>query len=629
MRSRKRKRTFTGLGIAAVIGIVLCLAFSFNLLSRMQLQSSDFLFKVGGASSAAGSAERIVIVGIDDKTLQELGHFPSWPRYYYADVIDRLAQAEARVIVLDILLSEAAVGDAQMAASIENSGNVILPVAYEASGQDSTSMGGSASPGEFVRPLGRFEQKALALGHASVLPDQDGVVRKVPLEVCSDDECIPALSLAGVAKYLRRPQVIEVPIENNQLLFAGRTIPLDDVNGMLVNYIGGIDTGDDAAAFQVVSFVDTLMGEVDPAVFHDRLVLIGATASVLGDTFWTPMGAMMNGVEIHANAAHTILSGDFLKPAPFPLTIALIMVLAIVCGMVVLRLRVLWATISVLVLFAVYFIAAFSLFDGGLMLNMVYPPVAILGSFTGVNLFIIASERSEKRTITETFGRYLSQPVVEKILKALDDGDLKLGGQQREVTVAFADVRGFTSIAERMEPEDLVNVLNQYLSIVVESVISHEGVVNKFGGDSVMAVWNVPTPCQQHALKAIMAAFDIQREIERLQQSESTLPAMNFHLGINTGRVIAGNMGSAHRLEYSVIGDAVNVAARIAGVAEVGKVWIGPETYELAKDFIDVRPLEPLILKGRKEPIQAYEVIGLSRPSIDPLDGDGETSVSE
>jgi adenylate cyclase len=245
------------------------------------------------------------------------------------------------------------------------------------------------------------------------------------------------------------------------------------------------------------------------------------------------------------------------------------------------------------------------------MLNMVYPPLAIVGSFVVVNLHNIASERTEKGQIKKTFGRYISTPVVNEILQTMDKGGLKLGGEQREVTVMFADVRGFTSLSEEIQPEELVRVLNIYLSAVIKAVLKYGGTVNKFGGDNIMAIWNVPMPCDNHALRAIKAAMEAQRAIKELQESDPALTRMEFSIGINTGKAVAGNLGSEDRVEYSVVGDAVNVAARLTAAAEGRKVWIGFGTYELIKDQITVEQLEPLLLKGKHSPVRSYEVISI------------------
>jgi len=607
----KRNRFLGGIVIATAIGAVLCLAFYFDLLHSMQLRTGDFLFRAPNLDQRTGLEEMIVIVGIDDKSLDQLGRFSSWSRSYHAQLIDRLAEARARVVVFDILFSEPASGDEELATSIKNAGNVILPIVDRSIVNNPAETEETDQPESFLRAMAIFEEGAIAFGHANVVPDADGVVRRLPVTVRNGDKREPALALAAVAKYLRRPEAIESPIENNTLLLAGRLIPVSSDNEMLINYMSSLQENEGMVNVQTVSFIDVLNAEIDPNVFADKLVVIGATATGLGDTFGTPMGHMMNGVEIHANAIHTILSANFLKPAPSIATSASILILAVVCGLLVSRLRVSWAVLSGVSLCLVYFLIAFSLFDQGIVPNMLYPPLAILGTFMSVNLYTIIAERSEKREITQTFGRYISPSVVGKILAALEEGKLKLGGEEHEVTVAFADVRDFTSISEDIPPEELVRVLNIYLSAVIKPVLNYDGMINKFGGDGIMAVWNVPTTRERHALLATMAAMEAQRAISELQKIETALPKMDFGIGINTGKAVAGNMGSEDRLEYSVIGDAVNVAARLTNVMPGGKVWIGAGTFEQVQDYIVVKPLKPLVVKGKQKPLIVYEVVDI------------------
>ena len=377
---------------------------------------------------------------------------------------------------------------------------------------------------------------------------------------------------------------------------------------MIINYAARSAETGEPTGFITVPFVDALDSVTDPGTYEDKIVLVGATASALGDTFWTPAGRMMNGVEIHASAIRTILSGEFLRQAPTGATIALIMVLAALGSLAVLRLRVLWASLLVAASCALYLLIALSLFDRGLLLNMVYPPLALLGAFVAVNLFSIASERSQKRAIERTFGRYVSAPVVSEILEALDRDQMELGGRLQEATVAFVDARGFTGLSENLEPGELVRVMNTYLSEVIGAVLDHGGTVNKFGGDSILAIWNAPTPSLDHALLATRAAMAAQQRIEGVQRNDESLPALSFGIGISTGMVVAGNMGSKDRLEYSVIGDTVNVAAKLTGAAEGGKVWVSSGTFELIRDHVTAEPLEPVAVKGKREPISVYEI---------------------
>ncbi len=610
---KRKKRFVNGLFIAVAIALAFCLISHFNLFHGIHLQSSDFLYRATDSIPEAGPDNNIVIVAIDDKSLDQLGRFSSWPRAYHARLINVLAETGARVIVFDILFSEPSPDDEQLQASIKQAGNVILPIAGTLETYQPAMTGEATALARVIKPLKSFEESALAVGHANVIPDEDGIVRRVPLLIPSNEHYEPALALTAIAKYLRRPQITGTPIKDNCLSFAGRSIPLDNANSMLINY----QSGPAPLSFQTLSYADVLENGTSPVNLQDKIVLIGVTAVGFGDTFWTPMGRVMSGVELHANAMQTILTGNFLKPAPGPITILSILLLALFCGLVVLRLRVLWATLSTVFLGIIYFLIAFCFFDQGTVLDMLYPPLTLAGSFVGVNLYNVTSERLEKREITKTFGQYVSPSVVEKILLALEEGELKLGGEERQVTILFADVRNFTGIAENMPPQELVKVLNHYLSVIIKAAIKCDGMVNKFGGDSVMAVWNAPIGCQEHAALATEAAVSAQQALKELQENETDLPRMEFGIGINTGNALAGNMGSADRLEYSVIGDAVNTAARLADVTPGGRVWVGANTFDMIKGHVSALPLEPLPLKGKRGTIQAYEIVDIQNRQSD------------
>jgi len=601
----KRRRFIAGVIVATAIGGVFCLAYHFNLLHGMQLKSNDFLFSAASLHPGA-EPEKIVIVAIDDKSLDELGHLSSWRRSYHANVIDILAESEARVIVFDVLFSEPTPDDEEMAVSIRNAGNVVIPFIYASMSRKPSTIGETIAFGSVLHPLKTLKDSAAAVGHANLIPDEDGIVRRLPIAISSSEQYEPALALSVVAKYLRRQQIIESPIMDNILPFAGRSIPLDDANSMMINY-----NSDSAAtlSFATFSYVDVLRNNINAVNFQDKIVLIGTTGVGLGDTFWTPIGRMMNGIEIHACAIQTILTADFLKPSPAVVTFMSILALALLCSLMVLRLRILWATLGCVFLCIAYFLITFSLFDNGVVLNMLYPPLTVVGAFVGVNLYNITTERSEKGEITRTFGRFISPSVVDTVLTAMREGDLKLGGEEQEVTAVFADVRNFTGISERIPPDELVRLLNIYLSKIIDAVLDYDGMINKFGGDGVMAIWNVPVEHERHALLATKAAISAQRAIKELQGRETTLPKMEFGIGINTGKALAGNMGSEDRLEYSVIGDAVNMASKLANAAPGGKIWIGDSTYKLVNSHIATKLLDPLVVKGKSQPIQAYEVL--------------------
>jgi adenylate cyclase len=298
---------------------------------------------------------------------------------------------------------------------------------------------------------------------------------------------------------------------------------------------------------------------------------------------------------------------------------AAILLLTVLCALAVLKFKPHWAAISAVSLCILYFIIAFSLFDRGIMLNMLHPPLALAATFAFVNVHNVVYERAEKSEITRTFGRYLFPPLVDKILQASREDRLKLGGETHEISVMFIDARRFTSLSENIRSEAVVNALNTYLGVIVDAIKKHGGMISNFGGDSIMAIWNVPIESDDHALQATKAAISTQRAIRELQEREPALLLMKFGIGVNTGNAVAGNMGSEDYLQYSVIGDVVNVAARLTGDAPGGKVWLGEQTLAAIGNCIDTKPLELLTLKGRHDTIQAYEVIDNSDLDIDEI----------
>jgi adenylate cyclase len=272
------------------------------------------------------------------------------------------------------------------------------------------------------------------------------------------------------------------------------------------------------------------------------------------------------------------------------------------------RLRLRWGIPLVGVLFIGYLAAVFISFDRGHILNILYPlallPLILVGSI----VCRIVIEQSDRRFVRELFGRYVSPQVAKEILGLADNGQLRLGGETREVTILFADMRNFTKLSERMSPDAIVSMLNTHLSIMIDKVLQSRGMVNKFAGDNIMAVWNAPESEPEHARLAVKAALEAQQAIALLTQSDLSLPGVQFGIGINTGKALAGNVGSAGRAEYTVIGDSVNLAARICGVTPGSEVWIGPETYRQAKDHLEAEELEPQTFKGKTEQVVVYRV---------------------
>jgi adenylate cyclase len=227
----------------------------------------------------------------------------------------------------------------------------------------------------------------------------------------------------------------------------------------------------------------------------------------------------------------------------------------------------------------------------------------------GSILSVVVIEQSDKRFVKELFGRYISPQVAREVVSKADVGELNLEGEQREVTVLFADIRNFTRISDSMAPNATVRMLNASLAVVMDAVIQNGGMVNKFGGDNVMAVWNAPQSQPKHARLAVKAAWEAQQNVDELRQIDPRLRPVQFGIGVNTGKAIAGSIGSMGRAEYTVIGDTINLASRYCGGAPGGQIWIGDTTYELVREDVEVKDLGPQEFKGKKEPVRVYQIL--------------------
>jgi len=307
-----------------------------------------------------------------------------------------------------------------------------------------------------------------------------------------------------------------------------------------------------------------------------------------------------------------ILRQRFLVDTDWRITLLSMLFFVLLTGLTLPRLKLKWSAGLIAGLLIAYLAAVYISFDRGHVLNLLYPSMLLVISYITVVLCVVVSEQSHHRLIKDLFGKYVSPQVASTIIELDNMGKLSLGGERRIVTVLFADMRGFTKMSEHMSPEEVVNVLNTYLSLAIERVIANDGIVNKFAGDNIMGVWNAPQAQKDHALLAVKAAWESQQEMMKKQQEDDSLPKVQFGIGINTGDAVAGNMGSAGRAEYTVIGDAVNLASRICSAATGGEVWIGPETYRQVKDSVQVEQLEPKSFKGKEEPVIVYKVTGIN-----------------
>ena len=613
------------LALALAGSALMAWAFVYGLARPLVLQSSDLLFQQKPDTTARWSA----LVAMDDRTLTELrpyGRVFYWPRQVHARVVENLKAAGARIVVYDVLFDAPGEGDVELEQAIRASGNVVLAEAPDPSTQLLPSPDQPYRWGAMIEQLPRLRDAALAVGHAFVEPDTDGTVRAVPLIISGGGQEVPALSLVAAAKFLRRPQVLEAPLANGRLPFSGREIPVDDSGKMWISYLGNSSEEAPTSAtapstFPRLSFVDVMNNRFSPDLVRGKLVLVGLTATGFADDYWTPVSrkGKMDGVEIHANAFETIMRPEqFIVPATTRLTILLTFAaggIAFLAGAFLTP----WAAAIVLTVVAAGYVAAavVAVDNAALLLDLPFPLLTQALCFLAILMFRVIFEQAQQRALKGAMSQYLSPDVMEEVIR--DPGGIKLGGDKREMTVMFSDIRGFTSLSETLEPDQLVHLLNRYLTRMSDVIFKHQGTVDKYMGDAIMAFWGAPRSQPDHARMACSTALEMVQELELLNSEfrQEGIPPLHMGVGLNTGPMAVGNMGSARRFDYTVMGDSVNLGSRLEGLnKEYGTSVIASEaTLADAGDRLCFRFLDLVAVQGKREPTEVYELLSASGQS--------------
>ena len=447
---------------------------------------------------------------------------------------------------------------------------------------------------------------AALLGHANVLPDADGKVRRVPLLVRDlQGKAYPSLTLAMLSTFNPVLFPPDYAVDDGKLWPEAKEIPVDGSTSMRVNYLNEPGEG-----FTTISYKDIIAGDFDAELVKHKLVLVGVMAEGITDHWVTPISIQkMYGVELHASALDTILRDRFLTESSTGGTFLVVLLLVGIAGLSLPWINLRWGGLLTIVLIVFYVIGAVFLFyNQGHIMNLIYPPIGLILVYISSIILRITSEQVDKREVRDLFGKYVSPQVAGEILRASDANSVSLGGEERQVTVLFTDIRGFTQLSEQLAPDHIVDMLNRYFSVMIDRILANDGMINKFAGDNIMAVWNAPQTQPDQALLAVRSAMESQKAIQEIREHNPDLPQVQFGFGINTGPAIAGNVGSTGRLEYTVIGDAVNLASRLCGAAPGDEIWISQETKDQLDDTIPTTLLEPRHFKGKSEAVPVYQV---------------------
>ncbi|HEX7006538.1 MAG TPA: adenylate/guanylate cyclase domain-containing protein [Alphaproteobacteria bacterium] len=621
------------LGVGAlVVAILLGVQFiapATRILDNVESLALDLRFHLRGPVAPGDSA---VIVRIDERSIQKLGRWP-WSREIYAELIDRVAAAGATVIAFDVLFTEpgSIAGDLALEAAMRRAGNVLLPVfiapdmqtaflpgrsyvvsetldrsAYKVYRADTP--GGPRVPlsgGALVLPIANLLDAATAVAHVNVEPGPAGAAQFEHVAVSTGGALYPSLPVAVAQRHLGLT-ADQLRLDLGADLFIGPiAVPLDGASRMPVNWRGPRGT------MPSVSFADVLDGTVPASTFRNRAVLVGGDAVGVGRTFRTPFDPALPAVERQATLVDSLVEGDFLLRNQLTQGIDLVLVLAggILAAVIGAVAAPLWGAVMVVALaagIAALVIAAFT--AAGLWLSLVLPTATPLMVYGVVSLNSYFRQHRDARRIQTAFGHYLHPALVDRLVR--NPTALGPSGERRELTVLFSDIRGFSRIAERMTPEQLVGFMTEYLSAMTDIVLDERGLLDKYIGDGIMAIYGAPMALPDHAYRACRTALRMVDTVEaqRDRWRRWGLEELRIGVGINTGPMIVGNIGSVERFEYTVLGDEVNVGARLEGVSKSrnGAVIISEATWRLVKDRVACDDLGTTMVPGREAPVRIF-----------------------
>lgn len=547
--------------------------------------------------------ENIVIVAIDNESIERMGQWP-WPREVFAEFFSSLEKYSPASVALDVVMAEnSRLGVADDLKLKNVLSGIKYPVILPVESTDLRLEESGPKSAENIRPLSQFvEGKNISLGNVNLLSDGDGVVRRFPTQVTEESgEVLPSLAYEALKK--------------------GKfSLPLDD--SLLP--IERIVFSGPAGSIRTVPFWRVLTGEIPLSVFENKIIFVGATAPDLHDDKPTPFGkgTFMSGVEIHAEIANMLLSGFSLRTME-PFIYYFWLFLAALLPAVFFSY--LSGTISATLVSAlsglIYLIFALVLFEHGVSVNLVHLNISwVLSAVTSFSYKYFQTDK-EKRKIRNIFSKYVSADVLEELVN--DPSKVKLGGEEREVTVFFSDVRSFTTLSEGMSPSQLTRFLNKYLTVMTNLVLKHRGVVDKYIGDAIMSFWGAPIENKNHAEDAIKTSLDMVEALVELNKKNKALgePEIDIGIGLNSGSATVGNMGSEVRFDYTVMGDTVNLASRLEGqtktygvkiiISETTRALVSDE--ELKKVGTMARELDMIKVKGKKKPVTIFEVVPRKR----------------
>ena len=628
----------------------------------LRLQVFDYYQKI---QPRATQTSEVLVIDVDEASLAQYGQWP-WPRTIIAKLIAALFKANVRAVGLDIIfaepdrtspgrlaknlaglnkqtrehLQEFPDNDATLATILTQTQVVVSQSALAHDNQDNQAPPRApplAEIGEDPRPhllsysgllrnIQGLEEAAAGHGIITLNPEPDGVVRRVPALLRVSDYVLPTLSLE-LLRVGTPPSTLSVDTDSagiRHVTISHIQVPTDNHGRMWIHFAKRNPQ-------RYISAKDLLNGAVSPERLANKLVLIGSSAFGLGDNKMTPIEGALPGVEIHAQILDMVAEKSFLTRSNFALALEFILILLL--GLLIIFLVPFFGAVQTLFLggFVVAGMIAASWYayvGHGVLIDVSYGAVGIFGLYGLLSYLNYVREELSRRQIRNTFSRYISPTLVDQLSSRSEQ--LQLGGETKTMTILFCDIRNFTSISEQYQddPQGLTQLINRLMTPLTKSILDHHGTIDKYIGDCIMAFWNAPLDDPDHAENACKAALDMFQRLDGFNEMRKTVaaatgdPFFPIHIGIgmNTGTCVVGNLGSEQRFDYSVLGDAVNVASRLEGQTKfygVGIV-IGPQTAALAGERVAMLEIDLITLRGKQEPARTYALLGGPQLRDDP-----------
>jgi adenylate cyclase len=648
------KTLLSAIAIGLLAGLIALTITDLRPFRTLELKWIDLMFEMRGPLDIRDS--KIVLVAVSEQANFELPNKYPYPTEYYARLISNLNQAGAAAIGIDIVFDKQDIynprNDTLFAEALARYGNVVLAgdVRREVQRAVGVHQMGIAEGQQLVQPIELLRQSnPNNWGFVAVDRDIDGFLRRYPLKTDHFESSFYSLGLQILITYLG--------LTNNDIEFTQEGfrlgdyhLPRWDARNIYINYVGQpgsfpefnfsdiIDTEDfftlnEDEDFQINAFDDPDFGLLHQDIFKDKIVLVGSTLPELHDFYPTPFATFGNmpGYESHANAIHTILSNKFITKLPLSWTIALIFLCALIASALSMYAGIRSGVLIWALLLSSYIYLVYTLFtENRIIVEMIGPSSALVLGYLGTVVYNYIGEQREKKRIRDMFGSYVAPEVVKNIIESGEEP--RLGGQLTEITAFFSDIQGFSAFSEKLSPQELVELMNEYLTAMTDILIEERGTLDKYIGDAIVAIFGAPVTLNDHAYRACVTAQRMilrQAELREKWRSEGDhwpeiVHHMQTRIGLNSGDVITGNMGSLKRFNYTMMGDNVNLAARCESGSKSYGVYVMVTDAtrvqaEAAGNAMVFRELDRIVVKGRSTPVKMHEIVGF-RKDLDSSD---------